>query len=165
MRVLVVGDEVRGCCASDGTGPIAGELATVLAVEHGDGGPMGAHTYTWHLIGLESGREAPTVEVVELDVARDVVVGFVHEALHADGVWPDDELRAAADALATAMLETADRYPIGTLLETRGGSGQLWLHLPAGGAGGRRPVCGARGPQGNRWCTDPDGPVRGGSSD
>jgi hypothetical protein len=139
MQVLVVIDAAHGC-EHDGCGPVDGELAVTLTMRMGSHG--GAVREIDHVLGIETGHLAPAAEVVDIDVAREVVVDSFYEALARRGGGDDPELAVLAEVLAGTMLAVAGKHPVGTIL-SHGDDGRYLVPTVPGAPAppARRPVC------------------------
>jgi hypothetical protein len=120
MRVMVATRRTQGACDDDYAWAVDGELAFLPMVECDWGGPADFRRGARYFLGLESGGETTTVEIADIDVpARDIVT-FVAEQLAAVG-WTAPASNHEAERLAGEMLGIAAVFPVGTVLEKRGG--------------------------------------------
>jgi hypothetical protein len=71
--------------------------------------------------GLSSGKVTTTAEVVERDLTLVQFRNVVHRSLVAAGFDDAPELRRAAEQSADEMVRIAESWPVGTVVERRGG--------------------------------------------
>ena len=116
MHVMVATRRTQGERDDDYAWAVDGELAFLAMVECDWRRFRNGARY---FIGLESGGETTTAEIVELDVGADDIVTFVAEQLAAAG-WTASARTQEAERLAAEMLGIAALFPVGTVLEKRG---------------------------------------------
>lgn len=130
------------------TGPLEGELV-VLPWSDAALGDIGLfRTEPRSFVGVDSHADITSVQVVELDVTPQVVLGHVRESLARQGPWEEGRLVDVAARLAAEMLSVAQQFPAGTVL-TRDGR-LLQAQIPLIDHTGRPPVCDPDG-GGRRW--------------
>ena len=121
------------------TGPLEGELV-VLPWSDAALGDIGLfRTEPRSFVGVDSHADIMSVQVVELDVTPQVVLGHVRESLARQGPWEEGRLVDVAARLAAEMLSVAQQFPAGTVL-TRDGR-LLLAQIPLMDRTGWPPVC------------------------
>lgn len=143
MHVLVATRRTQRQRRGDYSHAIDGELVTLPLAECDWGDDASFREHARYFVGIESARETTTAEVVELDVTDDVIAGYIGEALSRQTAWDPDTLAAVTLQLATEMLDIADQFPSGTVIEKRGTV--LLARDARPGAGGRPPLCDSGG--------------------
>jgi len=120
-------------------GPLEGELVVLpaLDVEVGDVGLCRSEPRTF--VGVDSHADISSVEVVDLDVTPQVILGHVRESLARHCPWPEDVVVDTAARLTAEMLSVARQFPIGTILDRDGRL--LQAQVPLFDHRCRRPVC------------------------
>ncbi|HSJ44102.1 MAG TPA: hypothetical protein VK923_05395 [Euzebyales bacterium] len=148
MHVLAA---MRTTLQDDGTlaGPLEGELVVLPApdVEVGDLGLCRREPRTF--VGVDSHADIAAVEVVELAVTPQVILGHVRESLARRCPWQEDRIVDTAARLTAEMLSIAQQFPVGTILDKQGRL--LQAQIPLFDHGDRRPVCGSADDGGGPW--------------
>lgn len=119
MHVMVATRRTQGERDDDYAWAVDGELAFLPMVECEWRIPERFRKGARYFLGLESGGETTTAEIIELDVGADDIVTFVAEQLAAAG-WSASARAQEAERLAAEMLGIAALFPVGTVLEKRG---------------------------------------------
>jgi hypothetical protein len=134
MHVLMTPILGRTTAATEGV-PLDGELA-VLPVRAAGVGDVGVfRDRPLHFVGLDSHADVRMVEVAELDVTPDVVLGHVQESAARDG--PRDA--RLLDAVSAQMLHVAAQFPVGSMI--RRDSDVVRVIVPIPHSPVRGPVC------------------------
>jgi hypothetical protein len=148
MHVLAA---MRTTLRDDGTlaGPLEGELVVLPApdVEIGDVGLCRRAPHAF--VGVDSHADISTVEVIDLDVTPQVILGHVRESLERHCPWQEDRLVDTAARLTAEMLSVARQFPVGTVLDRKGRL--LQAQIPLFERGGRRSVGGSAEDGGGPW--------------
>lgn len=117
MKVLVATSKGQGKRGNDFSWTEEGEYASIGLIcrkdkEDPDGGCGCGRAW----IGIKSHKATTTAEVVERDISKKDLVILYHSSDEQAG-WSSSIERTAE--LVTEILEVADLYPVGTILEKR----------------------------------------------
>ena len=119
MHLMVATRHTQGQRDDDYARTTDGELAFLPILECDWGDPASYNRGARYFIGLESGKETTTAEIIDRAIEPDDIVDYVDEKLATVG-WTAAARRREAQRLAFEMLGIAARYPPGTVVEKRG---------------------------------------------
>lgn len=119
MHLMVATRRTQGQRDDDYARTADGELAFLPILECDWGDPASYNRGARYFIGLDSGKETTTAEIVDREVRPGDIVDYVDERLATVG-WTATVRRREAQRLASEMLGIAALYPPGTVVEKRG---------------------------------------------